>query len=207
MRSDRTDANESTLSRRTLLALLPACAGASALAQEPPGPGGSPGSSPGGATQEARVPEAPRLVVLVRHGEKATDDPRDPSLSEAGLRRAEALVRLLGETRFSAAITSEFRRTRDFAVPLAKKHGLTPKTVPAKDQSALLAALQATTPGTATLLVGHSNTLPAVARALGATLSGLTPTGDFPDADYDRCVVLVLSRAGDPPGVLELRYG
>ena len=31
--------------------------------------------------------------ILVRHAEKATDDPKDPNLSEAGLMRAQSLAK------------------------------------------------------------------------------------------------------------------
>jgi phosphohistidine phosphatase SixA len=188
---------ESAFSRRRVLG------GAAALA-------GLCASSAGQDPNASAPPAAPRrlsTLVLVRHGEKATDDPRDPSLSEAGLLRAAALVRLLGETKFTHAFTSEFKRTRDFAAPLAAKHGLTATTVPGKDLDLLAAKLAALPEGSTALVVGHSNTLPAVAKKLGVLLTGLVNGTDLRDDEYDRCAVITLGREGDFPALLELRYG
>ena len=50
------------------------------------------------------------VVVVVRHAEKATDDPRDPSLSEAGLARAEALAAKLAAGSLDAAYSTQFNK-------------------------------------------------------------------------------------------------
>ena len=46
----------------------------------------------------------PSLVVLVRHGEKATEGGSDPSLSEAGKARAQALADAMAMTTPNAII-------------------------------------------------------------------------------------------------------
>jgi len=149
----------------------------------------------------------PRTVVLVRHGEKASDDPRDPTLSEAGKLRAAALLRLLGETRVTHVWTSEFKRTKDTASAVAAKFQLAPAEVPARDPLALAARLKELAPGSISLVVGHSNTLPAVAKALGAPLSNLANGTDLRDDEYDRFAVITLAREGEDSGLLELRHG
>jgi phosphohistidine phosphatase SixA len=155
----------------------------------------------------APAPARPRTVILVRHGEKAADDPRDPTLSEAGKLRAAALLRLLGETKVTHVWTSEFKRTKDFASGVAARHGITPEVVPGKDAAGLTSRLRELSEGSISLVCGHSNTLPSVAKGLGAALSGLVNGTDLRDDEYDRFVVITLARKGDPCALLEMRYG
>ena len=58
----------------------------------------------------------PSLVVLVRHGEKATEGGNDPSLSEAGKARSQALADALAMTTPSTIIVSSLKRTAETAV-------------------------------------------------------------------------------------------
>ena len=146
-------------------------------------------------------------VLLVRHGEKAADDPRDPALSDAGKLRAAALLRLLGETRLTHIWTSEFKRTKETASAIAAKFQVVPAEVPGKDPGALAARLKEAAPGSVSLVIGHSNTLPAVAKALGAPLTNLAGGTDLRDDEYDRFIVITLGRESLPAALLELRYG
>lgn len=133
---------------------------------------------------------SPVTVFLVRHAEKeaAADD---PGLTEAGRKRAEALAAALADAGITAIFSSEFRRTQDTAAPLAKRLGLKVTTVPGKDVDGLLAKLRALPAGSRALVVGHSNTVPAVAgRLTGTKVAELT------DADYDRLFVAVVDKDG-----------
>lgn len=49
--------------------------------------------------------------VIVRHAEKANDDPRDPNLSEAGRARAERLAAALKNQPVRAVYATAYRRT------------------------------------------------------------------------------------------------
>ncbi|RYZ72864.1 MAG: hypothetical protein EOP91_06990, partial [Lysobacteraceae bacterium] len=69
-------------------------------------------------------PSAALTFVVVRHAEKAGDDPRDPSLSEAGQARAQALARLLADEPLTAAHATGYRRTQQTAQPAADAHSL-----------------------------------------------------------------------------------
>jgi len=189
------------ISRRGIVATAAAlaCGVAPALArsgakQDPP-----PAQSP--------VAEAPRTIVLVRHAEKSAEDPRDPGLSEAGKLRAAALLRMLGETRITHVWTSEFKRTKETAAPVAEKHQLVPVAVSGGDLAALIARLKVLPPGSISLVVGHSNTLPGVAKAVGAALTNLVGGKDLRDDEYDRFVVITLARPDEPCALLEMRYG
>lgn len=156
-------------------------------------------------------PLAPITVVLVRHAEKGTDDPRDPALSDAGKARAEKLAKMLASSGLSRVFTSEFKRTQQTAAPFASAAKLEAEVVPAGKADELVAKLRALPPGSKALIVGHSNTVPKIAELLGAKLAHLEkgPAGEqFPDAEYGRIVVLTLPLAADAAAsVVELSMG
>lgn len=125
------------------------------------------------ASQGGSGERAPAAVgthfVLVRHAEKASDDPKDPSLSEAGMARAARLADALAEAPLAAAYATAYRRTRSTAAPAAARHGLAVTTYDASRPAAeFAAALRQTHAGRTVLIVGHSNTVPALAAALCA---------------------------------------
>lgn len=111
-----------------------------------------------------------QLVVVVRHAEKAETPKDDVALSERGRARAEALVSALGDAGVDTIITTERRRSIETAAPLAARLHLTPIVVRmADDTNAHAAAVAAAVRqgGSVVLVVGHSNTVPAIIQALG----------------------------------------
>lgn len=149
-------------------------------------------------------------VILVRHGEKATDDPRDPSLSPAGEARARALAAQLAAAGVTHCFASEFRRTQATLGPLVAASGCLLTVIPAADSGALVAALRGLPAPAVAVVAGHSNTLPAVVRGLGGTVRGTvdSPSGPLlPDDAYDRLFVVQLVGADQPAPTLEIRYG
>jgi broad specificity phosphatase PhoE len=115
---------------------------------------------------------APLVIVLVRHAEKAPEPPADPALSLAGRARAGALAAALADADVDAVVVTQYRRTRDTAGPAAAAHGLTPVVVEAgkdteRHAAEVAAAIRRQPPGSLVLAVGHSNTVPAIIRALG----------------------------------------
>lgn len=118
----------------------------------------------------AAAVDHPQIVVLVRHAEKADAPAGDVSLSEAGQARAEELVMALAEARVDTIVTTQFRRTRDTAAPLGQALKISPVVVQAGADTAgharaVAAAVRAG--GGSVLVVGHSNTVPAIIAALG----------------------------------------
>ncbi|MEZ6018306.1 MAG: phosphoglycerate mutase family protein [Planctomycetota bacterium] len=168
--------------------------------------------APAGATlsapavqAEGRAPAAAFVtVVLLRHAEKATDDPRDPSLSEAGVARAARVSELFANAGVTHVFASEFRRTRDTVAPLAARAGVEVVAHPARDVTGLAAQLRALPAGSVAVVAGHSNTVPALAAALGVELPGLvTPAGSrggpmLDEASYDRIFVLTRRQEAAP---------
>ncbi len=107
--------------------------------------------------------------VVVRHAEKAGDDPRDPNLSEAGRARAAALAGLLQQRDLVSAYATGFRRTQQTAQPAADAHGITVATYDAALPAAEIAErLRRENAAGTVLVVGHSNTVPQIASALCA---------------------------------------
>jgi broad specificity phosphatase PhoE len=110
------------------------------------------------------------LVILVRHAEKSSEPGGDPSLSDQGKQRAEALANALRDARVTAIYTTQLKRTRETAAPIAKLTGVTPQAIQAgggvSHVEAVAAAVRRHADGVV-LVVGHSNTVPAVIAALG----------------------------------------
>ncbi len=133
-------------------------------------------------------------VYLVRHAEKAPNDPKDPDLSDAGRKRAQNLASTLKDAGLTAIYATELKRTQQTAEPLARATGLQVTIVPAAETAALVAQLQEAKG--AVLVVGHSNTLPAIVKALGA-FAPIT----LDDAAYDDLFIVT---AGAPASLLHL---
>jgi broad specificity phosphatase PhoE len=141
------------------------------------------------------------LVVLVRHAERADDHPTDPGLSPEGLVRAETLARMLADANLTALWTTDYRRTRQTAAPVADATGLEVQVYAAggEDLAAFAERLR-TTPGRH-LVIGHSNTTSALASALGGE-----PGDPIDEGEYDRLYVLVIGGDGGVSTTL-FRFG
>ena len=88
----------------------------------------------------------PPVIFLVRHAERAAISghvPSDTGLSAAGRKRAEALARELKDAQITAIYTTEYKRTRETAAPLAQSLGIRPEVIPGDDLRALIAKLKA----------------------------------------------------------------
>jgi phosphohistidine phosphatase SixA len=138
---------------------------------------------------------AESTLFVVRHAEKA-DATKDPGLSEAGRARAKALAQMLRDANITAIYATEFKRTQQTAAPLAKALGVALTTLPASDTAALAAKLRAL-PGNA-LVVGHSNTIPDLIKALG-----ISEAINIAENDYDNLFAVVLDQK---PRLIRLHY-
>jgi broad specificity phosphatase PhoE len=108
-------------------------------------------------------------VVLVRHAERAETPVDDPGLNPAGQARAAALVDVARKANVTAIMTTQLLRTRNTAEPTAKALGITPQVLNAGDTRHVqnVAAAIRMHAGKTVLVVGHSNTVPAILEALG----------------------------------------
>ena len=150
--------------------------------------------------------DAPTVVVFVRHAEKAATPADDPGLTAAGRARADALSEALRDARVDAIITTQYERTRNTAGPLALAQHVTPVVVQAGTDTPahvreVAAAVRRQPAGSLVVVVGHSDTIPAVITALGGPrLSNIC------DGEFSRLFTLVLPREG-PPRLIQSAYG
>jgi phosphohistidine phosphatase SixA len=165
--------------------------------------------------QACTVAQVPRVapnsgattIVVVRHAEKSTDDPRDPSLSVAGQERARALSALLKDAGVSEIYTTQYKRTRQTAEPLAQQLGISIVERPISAANAatyardLAQEISTRSTGKGVLIVGHSNTVPDIVSALsGRAVAPMT------DAEYDHIFIVVIPASGSAR-LMQVRFG
>ena len=143
----------------------------------------------------------PTTVFLARHAEKADAPREDPPLLETGTARAQLLARILGKSGVKAIYTSQYLRTRATAEPLAKQLGIASvaislKMSPSNPRQVTAESIQEIVekiyqrPGENALVIGHSNSVPDVIKALGGDV---VPTIDEKEFD-DLFVVTVYAK-------------
>lgn len=142
------------------------------------------------ATPSARDDGEATTFVLVRHAEK--DAGEDPGLSAAGRERARRLAQLLSHRRVDAVYATAYRRTQETAAPVAGTHRIDVRTYDAgADAKPLAERLRAAHAGGAAVIVGHSNTVPAIAAALCRC-----EVAPMSEAEYDRLVEVTIAPDG-----------
>lgn len=139
------------------------------------------------------------VVFVVRHGEKLDNTP-DTVLSAEGEARAQRLATMLAASGVRAIYTTQYQRTILLAAPTAKRFGISSVAVPAKETEMLLTKIRAHGKGEAVLVVGHSNTVPAILKGLGDA-----PELVIAEEEFDNFFVLIPQAAG-PPVVVRLKY-
>jgi phosphohistidine phosphatase SixA len=143
--------------------------------------------------------QAQEAVYVVRHAERL-DQSADSALSPAGISRSQKLRDTLREAGITHIFTSELRRTIDTAKPLAEALKLTPQTLPGADVTMLASRLRSLGAHDRALVVGHSNTVPQLLRALE-----IDAAVTINDADYDNLFIVVPVKAS-APSLLRLKF-
>ena len=146
--------------------------------------------------QSARAQEA---IYIVRHAERL-DQSTDSPLSTDGVGRAHRLRDMLRDAGVTHIFTSDLQRTIETAKPLAEALRLAPQQLPGADVRPLAARLRALTPHDRALVVGHSNTLPELLRALNVTAPVTIGDTDFGN------LFIVVPQKDAPPLLLRLKY-
>jgi broad specificity phosphatase PhoE len=119
----------------------------------------------------AQAQRGATVVIVVRHAEKDVTPRIDPPLTAAGVARANALAAALADANVQAIITTQLRRTRETASPLAKRLRLDVQSLErgpdiGAHARAVAAAVRRHAGGTV-LVVGHGETVGPIIAALG----------------------------------------
>jgi len=149
-----------------------------------------------------RAKDSCTVVVAVRHAEKDSGD--DPGLTEAGRARAKALAEALAHAHVQAILVSSARRTQETAAPTAAHARVEPRVIPMDGGldahvAALAKAVKAEA-GKTVLVVGHTNTVPPLLRALGITAN------EMGDKEYGELFVATLC-PGEDPRLIKASFG
>ncbi|SDJ23483.1 Histidine phosphatase superfamily (branch 1) [Ferrimonas sediminum] len=140
----------------------------------------------------------PLVVFLVRHAEKQQPG-KDPELTQEGRDRARDLANLLQSAQIEAVHSTDFARTRATAGPTAAALNIELSLYDPFKLKAFANTLKRR--GGRHLVVGHSNTTPALVTLLGGE------AGDSIDdaSEFDR--LYVITQGGGVVETVLLRYG
>lgn len=150
--------------------------------------------------------QATTTVIFVRHAEKMATSEDDPGLSPAGQRRVAELTRQLVDADVVAGIdavySTPFRRSEETVRPVAEALGLPVNAYDAADTEAIMEDIVREHKGKIILVVGHSNTLPALIGNMGASKK----VPEIDEDEYDNIYIVSIPWFGKTK-TIRLRYG
>ena len=161
-----------------------------------------------GVLAVVRLADAQQAIFLVRHAEDVrSKDVVDRPLTESGQRRGTLLADVLKDAGIDAIFTSSLQRAVKTAEPLAIASRIEPKPLPQlttkfdkSDMENFVQLLRSQHRDSIVLFVGHSNTVPALIKALART-----DEIKIPETEYDNLFVLFPKSEGAPT-LLRLRF-
>ncbi len=143
-------------------------------------------------------------VVVIRHAEMVVGAAADPPLTAAGEERAARLATMFGDAkdvgRVDAIYVSAALRNRLTAAPLAARLGIDAIVAPT-DPKALVRRVLREHGGGRVLIIGHSDTVPAIVGAL----TGIKRNPGIGDDEYGTMYVVTVPRVGRA-NLLRLNY-
>lgn len=142
------------------------------------------------------------VFIVVRHGEKM-DNSKDPHLDSTGLKRAQTLQLILSKIALHNIYATPYNRTKETVKPTADSknqqvHEYSPK-MPFID---LADSLLSANKGKKALIAGHSNTVPAIVKALGKSDMEIAITED----SFDHLYIIIIPKKGTPV-IKSFKYG
>ncbi len=145
-------------------------------------------------------------IYVVRHAEKAANDgtmASDPDLSNAGQQRAVALKDSLAGKKLNNIYATQYKRTLQTTQPTASAQNIAVYRYNTSASDSLIEALSSKK-NKKSLVVGHSNSVPAMLRKIG-----LNPSmQQIPENDYDNFFIVKISWfLGRSIRLTESKYG
>jgi 2,3-bisphosphoglycerate-dependent phosphoglycerate mutase len=142
-----------------------------------------------------------QTFLLFRHAEKDTSptaNKMNPNLTDAGKDRAEKLLRLLKDYKPQEIFSTNYNRTRQTVTPLAidsyDAFRLKIEVYDSAEQDALVDKL-ILSDSKCTVVVGHSNTIPALANLLIRE----TKYKELADSEYNKLWIIKIRKHGNKP--------
>jgi len=151
--------------------------------------------------------QATTTMIFVRHAERAGPSSEDPGLTLAGQQRASELARQLVDADVVAGVdaiySTPYRRTTETAQPVADALDLPINIYDPPDAGeALVDQMVKDHKATIILVVGHSNTVPTMIAALGAS-KNVPPIAE---KEYDNIYIISIPWFGKTK-TIRLRFG
>jgi 2,3-bisphosphoglycerate-dependent phosphoglycerate mutase len=150
--------------------------------------------------------QATTTVIFVRHAEKAVIPADNPGLNEAGKQRAAELARQLVDADVIAGIdvvySTSYRRTEETVQPVATALNLPITPYDASNTETIMDEIVREHKGKIILVVGHSNTVPALIGNMGASKN----VPEIDENEYDNIYIVSVPWFGKTK-TIRLRYG
>jgi broad specificity phosphatase PhoE len=127
-------------------------------------------------------------------------DAKALALSPDGKARALRLAGVLKDSGVAAIYVTDFARTVQTAYPLSQEIGRKLTVVPKGESQDLPERLRKEQAGQVVLLVGHTDTLPGLIKALGGPLDVKIDAQDYGN------IFILTPKAQGAPGFLRMRY-
>jgi 2,3-bisphosphoglycerate-dependent phosphoglycerate mutase len=139
--------------------------------------------------------------ILVRHAEKADDGTNDPDLTREGEGRALKLAFMLKDTEIDAVYSTDYRRTKNTAKPLAEMQDLDVQQYEPNKPEEILRIIDQHK-GKTVLMVGHSNTIPWTANLL----LGKKVYDDFKESEYGIMLIVSVGKTNKGGKGMRMNY-
>lgn len=140
-------------------------------------------------------------IFLVRHAEKVKDGGADPELTYTGKQRAEQLNKMLAKVDISAIYSTNYKRTRNTAQPLAAAKQLHIELYNPMDSRKFIDGILEKHYGKTVFVVGHSNTIPLLLN----TLLGEEKYEMLDDDEYSNLFMVSIIQGSDAE-VIQLTF-
>jgi phosphohistidine phosphatase SixA len=139
--------------------------------------------------------------ILVRHAEKGNDGTDDPDLTTEGEARASRLAFMLRDTPLQAIYSTNFRRTKNTAKPVAEVRNLDVQLYEAHKPD-VIAKMVREHKGGIVLIAGHSDDIPWTANLL----LGRHIFDDYAESQYGTVLIVSVGKTNDGTTVTRVNY-